>query len=1292
MPPYPSQDLHVIDYPRYYRPWLETFISTELEPIAALPPPPEKSDGHRPRSSKDKALTAFTQLGCLRLDVKRSVVTLLASSRQYIIAEATKTLSLLNDAHHGQGDELWFGNAFIDSKGGVSVDAIHPENYTARDPDGTEFTTPALVVNDISKHEKYKSRGYAGQGVSFYCGVPITTANGHVIGVYTVTDDKPRNGISATELQFLVDMAVIVMQHLETVRNDRTRKRGERLIDGLGRFIEGDMSEDVVGSSSNSGSTAKPESTAESKAEKTGVSPDQAKPPSSTQTPGFLGMVINDANSSAETSKRLQVSSSSRPGSLKKSSSTEQSVVLNHASPAKSATAKSTRARDRAIRESQHVFDHAAAILRGCLGSDGVVFFNASSANLSSGSRMQAPAAVSASVSRMHHSRGHEKRRSDQQSEPSGNAIQETRPAADHSISSDESGSTRSQSDSSSSQIVRSQKSQILGLSVLDGHKAVTIPEQALRRLVRRHPKGKCFTFDQFGKPASSDESSESVSANDGLQDNLKLDDPSKLARRFPATSALAKAFPGARNVVFLPLWDVGKERWHSGLIVWSNDPGNLTNVEDNMLYLKAFSNAVMNEVNRIDLALSDTAKSTFLANISHELRSPLHGILGSIEFLHDTAMDDFQSSMVISVETCGKTLLDTVNHVLDYAKIHNLSRAHRLGKNNVQDGEQPSKPETSLTEDFDMAIVVEEAVEAVYAGQVFRTANADQLETKTPVQTAASRAMQQRQERRANISKASAAQKSPVRLTLNIDDNINWRVTSQPGAIRRIVMNILGNALKYTGEGSINVSLEVDRSRSKTSSNLHILLNICDTGFGMSDDFVKNHAFTAFSQENTLATGTGLGLSIVRQIVDSLGGKIDLASEKDVGTDVRIWLSLPKSQQESSPDFDSNAIPEMRERTQGNEMCMLLPGGEEKRYNTVLRSLVPMPTVESSMRNLVAQWFRMKVTTTKTMEGRSPDFFIYPEPPPIDYLMDFHGNLDSEKVIPVIILCTNAFEAASLRSNGIHHLTDIGKVIEVIPQPCGPQKLAKVLHRCLRRMEMLKSEQPKKKSSNNVALSFGRHNPGQQDERNGEYPHEAYDANSTQDAAQSPRELRGPTSLNENISSSKVPNSTSDTPSKPQLQPRKASVTNENTPEESGTLNHTDNDVSRRPPVLVVDDNQINLHLLVTWIRKSGHPYDSAADGLKAVEAYKRSLEEENGQRAFKYILMDISMPVMDGVSATKEIRKIERDKGVKPPARIIALTGMGSDIAEKEASDAGFDQFLSKPVKFRDLVKLLV
>jgi CheY-like chemotaxis protein len=125
-------------------------------------------------------------------------------------------------------------------------------------------------------------------------------------------------------------------------------------------------------------------------------------------------------------------------------------------------------------------------------------------------------------------------------------------------------------------------------------------------------------------------------------------------------------------------------------------------------------------------------------------------------------------------------------------------------------------------------------------------------------------------------------------------------------------------------------------------------------------------------------------------------------------------------------------------------------------------------------------------------------------------------------------------------------------------------------------------------------------------------------------------------------------------------------------------------------PRVLAVDDNSINLQLLVTFVRKAKHPHESAVDGLKAFEAYKKSTK--SGPR-YKYILMDISMPVMNGIQATKEIRRFEKEKGIHPPVKIIALTGMGDEgTAKKEAEEVGMDLFLSKPVKFKDLTALLV
>ena len=84
---------------------------------------------------------------------------------------------------------------------GISEDALAPQLYTAIGKDGVSRTCPALVINDLTTNERYSQHSLAGRGVSFYCGVPILTPSGVPIGVYYVTDDKPRYGLSPRELK-----------------------------------------------------------------------------------------------------------------------------------------------------------------------------------------------------------------------------------------------------------------------------------------------------------------------------------------------------------------------------------------------------------------------------------------------------------------------------------------------------------------------------------------------------------------------------------------------------------------------------------------------------------------------------------------------------------------------------------------------------------------------------------------------------------------------------------------------------------------------------------------------------------------------------------------------------------------------------------------------------------------------------------------------------------------------------------------------------------------------------------
>lgn len=136
----------------------------------------------------------------------------------------------------------------------------------------------------------------------------------------------------------------------------------------------------------------------------------------------------------------------------------------------------------------------------------------------------------------------------------------------------------------------------------------------------------------------------------------------------------------------------------------------------------------------------------------------------------------------------------------------------------------------------------------------------------------------------------------------------------------------------------------------------------------------------------------------------------------------------------------------------------------------------------------------------------------------------------------------------------------------------------------------------------------------------------------------------------------------------------------------------------TRAPNILLVDDNRINLQLLVTFMKKAKFTYAAASDGLDALNAYKSAADTSallsspptSSRPVFDYVLMDISMPIMDGLTSTREIRKFEKEKKLRP-AKIFALTGLASASAREDAFASGVDHFLPKPVNFKELKGLL-
>lgn len=205
----------------------------------------------------------------------------------------------------------------------------------------------------------------------------------------------------------------------------------------------------------------------------------------------------------------------------------------------------------------------------------------------------------------------------------------------------------------------------VLGAARFKGSQDLSLPsnqfhmtESVLRHLLRNYPHGYIFNLDDEATPTT-------------YFDMVLPDGTDPTASRRSSSSKgsddeqlLREVFPRARSLIMYPLWDAHRDRWFSSLIVWSSDPMRVFTHEQELSYLSAFSNSVMAEVARLDTRLADSAKADFISSISHELRSPLHGILGMTDLLKDTAIDPQQQSHIQTIENCGKTLLETINHV----------------------------------------------------------------------------------------------------------------------------------------------------------------------------------------------------------------------------------------------------------------------------------------------------------------------------------------------------------------------------------------------------------------------------------------------------------------------------------------------------------------------------------------------------------------------------------------------------------------------------------------------------